>query len=72
MAKIYELGPPDELNPLAIDDPALDVDATPIEVELISLTFLSYYLSLECIGRPTSCFENGRNDSQQSVKWKII
>ncbi|CAI9278052.1 unnamed protein product [Lactuca saligna] len=31
LAKIYELGPPDELNPLAIDDPALDVDATPIE-----------------------------------------
>ncbi|KAL4567136.1 hypothetical protein LXL04_022710 [Taraxacum kok-saghyz] len=31
LAKIYELGTPDELNPLAVDDPALDPDATPIE-----------------------------------------
>ncbi|XP_071685759.1 BEACH domain-containing protein C2-like isoform X2 [Rutidosis leptorrhynchoides] len=39
LAKIYELLPPDgPNNPLAVDDPALDADATPIESALSMIT----------------------------------
>jgi len=40
LSGIYEFATQDGLNPLAVDDPALDADATPIEVELVSLSSL--------------------------------
>ncbi|PWA68195.1 BEACH domain-containing protein [Artemisia annua] len=38
LAKIYEISPPDGLNPLDVDDPALDPEATPIESALALIT----------------------------------
>ncbi|KAI3829205.1 hypothetical protein L1987_03322 [Smallanthus sonchifolius] len=38
MAKIHDLSPPAGLNPLAVDDPALDAESTPIESALAMIT----------------------------------
>ncbi|KAL8210367.1 hypothetical protein R6Q57_007099 [Mikania cordata] len=38
LAKIYELSPPDGLNPLAVDNLALDAESTPIETALAMIT----------------------------------
>ncbi|KAI3703216.1 hypothetical protein L1987_73135 [Smallanthus sonchifolius] len=38
LTKIHDLSPPDGLNPLAVDDPALDDESTPIESALAMIT----------------------------------
>lgn len=44
LAGIHELVAADDLNPLAVDDPALAGDALPIEVQLLYWQFIRYLI----------------------------